>query len=802
MAPLAVAAWLAVLALVWAGGAPVAAWLFPGFPDRGVALGLPVGLVVFGLATFWAGHLSLAWAPAAGLGAVLAAGVAVRRREPRTARGDWRRPLAAFSLAFGAALALRFVDPGIAPTGGEAFFDFGLVRSLLETGALPPEDHWFAGEPVRYYYGGHLLVAGLAGLSGAAPAVAYNLGVATAFAVLATAVYGLAGALVPDRPGLAGGLGVAFAALGGHLATPARALLGVVPESVAAPALPVYVGYRTTPAEGLAAARRIATGWYDYWPARHVIPGHPTAFPMWTFVNGDLRPHMVGAGALVLGAALCLAYYRTPATDRRRRGLLLFGAVPAVAGLLVVVDTWAAPTVLGLAWVTAVHAPGSPLPVLPGLSRTGGGSAGGWVRALGRELRRTLAATVTVAAAAGLAAAVAAPFLSVPPPVNRGVGAVTDPDGLAVLVLAYGGFLAAFALAGLRSLRGRTLPVCRTATLSLALGGIAVVAALAAADLAPLAVFGVPLAVGWGWLRRRRSGGGPVQGSEPPDGAAAGTPDPRGFAAVLVVAGAGLALVTAFVYARVWPFDPGAPRWNTAYKAGFYVWLLWGAAAGAALARVLRGRPAGPDGGPETGDADPDDRGPSRVAAAAAAALLVCVLAFPTFALVAHFDDPGEHPGPAFTLDGRAYAEAERPAEAAAADWLADRPGRPTVVERPGTSPYQWRNVPSTLSGLPTVAGWNHEAGYHGLDPYLRRVGDVRRIYEGNRSTACRLLSAYGVDYVYVGPAERAGYDLADPARIPGVERAHATANATVYRVDDPCGRSTGARAGGRPAGG
>lgn len=765
MALVQVLAWLGVLGVLWAGAIPAVAAVVPEWPDRGVALALPAGLLVFGVVVFWVGHVSMTVAVPLGALAVFGMGLVGRRAGGRIPRSALRWPLAVFLAAFGLLIAVRFVDPAVTPSGGEKFLDFGLLQSVLRAGRLPPEDPWFAGRPVRYYYGGYLLVGGLTRLSGVDPAVAYNLAVATAYATLATAVYGVAGATVPEHPRTAGWLGTGFVAAAGHLATPGRALLGLLPRSLAEHARPLYLGYRTTPAEGLDLARRVTTGWYSYWNARHVVPGVPTAFPMWTFVNGDLRPHMIGAPFLVLVVAVCLAIYRTPPDHERRRRLLAFGVAPVVAGVVLVTNSWDFPTALGLVWLTLVHAPGRPTALLWATPPTP--DPPGIAARVARELRRVVEAAAVTAVVALLALAVAAPFFLVPAPVNRGIGIVPDRMGIWQMVLVYGGFLVPFGLAlawRFGQLRGRSRAVPVAAGL--------VVVALSAFDLAAVAIVGLCLLAGWTTLSRRRSAGGAA------------------FDWVLLVAGAGLVVITELVYLRVWPYHPAVLRWNTAYKVSMQLWLVWGIGAGAALTRVLatvRERNA------------PDLRPAARATAVVAVVVLVGVAAFPTFALVAHFEDPGEHPAPAFTLDARRHAETNRSAEVAAADWLADRPGRATIASRPGTEPYQWRNVPSALTGVPTVVGWVHEAGYRGIETYRRRVRDVRRIYTGHPTRARLLAAAYDVEYVYLGPAERTEYRVRNPGRIPGVGVAYANARVVVYAVDACSGVSTTAA---HPAGG
>jgi uncharacterized membrane protein len=149
-------------------------------------------------------------------------------------------------------------------------------------------------------------------------------------------------------------------------------------------------------------------------------------------------------------------------------------------------------------------------------------------------------------------------------------------------------------------------------------------------------------------------------------------------------------------------------------------------------------------------------------------------------ALTAHFGSADDA-----TIDAFEYVHDERPGEAAAVEWLNDEPGQPHVVSAPGIDPYDWQNPASSLTGLPTVAGWVHEANYHSQSAWDQRVSDVGVIYETtDAASRSALLQKHDVRYVWVGPAERARYDRIRIDRIPGVEVAYEAPAVTVYRVD------------------
>ncbi|MBU1130113.1 hypothetical protein KKE45_02215, partial [Patescibacteria group bacterium] len=78
----------------------------------------------------------------------------------------------------------------------EKFMDWGFVNSILRTKFMPPQDMWFSGEPINYYYFGHLYFALLTKLSNINSAIAYNLSMATVCALTFVSTFSLTSNLV------------------------------------------------------------------------------------------------------------------------------------------------------------------------------------------------------------------------------------------------------------------------------------------------------------------------------------------------------------------------------------------------------------------------------------------------------------------------------------------------------------------------------------------------------------------------------------------------------------------------------
>ena len=756
--------WLVLYGVLAALGRPLAARLFSTLPGRGIGLSLPTALAVLGITVYWLGQLAFTLLTLAFAVAVLA-GLALLAALDRDALADRRLALAdgvrpgregraaaaVFVVAFALLLAVRAVDPAVYPVGGEKFLDFGLLKSLDRATRLPPQDMWFAGEPVAYYYGGHLLTATLADLTGTAPRYAYNLSLAGFYATLVTAAYGLAGAVARDRAGserLAGLAAAFFVGLASNLVTASRLVVGALPAPL-----------RADVAGVVAARTRYSTDavldgldTFSYWTASRVIPGTINEFPLFGWLNGDLHAHMMGTPFLLLGAALAFALYRTPAADLRRRRVLAFVAVPVLAGFQAVVDTWSFPSLFGLLFLALALGPGEPWSVLS--ARVARWRAARDADPATAELERLTGALVVAGAAGALGGLLALPFL-----LGAGGGRsvallpATERSSLPALLLVHGAFVATF----LAYLLDR-LSVDRVLAPLVGLVALGVLALTA--DLAVALVVGPLLVFGWAACRTDR---------------------PVGFETVLIVAGAGLVGLVELVYVRELA---GPLRMNTVFKTYAQVWVLWGVAAGVALPAFVRW---------PGGVSVPRPR-TRWLRAGLAVAVVLATVPYAGLALSAHFDGGAEP-----TLEATRFVDREHPEEARAIAYVDGLSGQPTLLSAPATSRYpgperdapappgmyDWQSSPAaSLTGVPTVAGWHHEVGYRGREPYLTRVRAVDDAYAGSPERTVDVLERHGVDYVWVGPAERERYGEVSFTDVSGVTPVFENEAVTIYRVD------------------
>ncbi|PSQ00594.1 hypothetical protein BRC94_05670 [Halobacteriales archaeon QS_5_70_17] len=797
-----VALWLAAFLGLFAGGLPVAAALCPRLVDRGAGVALPAALTVLGLVGWIAGRVAFglpaALAGLAVLGALAA--LALRRGVRLPERGVVLETALVFALAFLFLVGVRAVDPSVHATMGEKFLDFGLLKALLRSETVPPLDFWFAGEPVRYYYGGHMIAALVAELTFTEARFAYNLALAGFYGAFVTAAYGLTGSLgagIGASRTTAAALGAFFVGVASNLWTPLRLLGGVLP--------PPLVNWAAAAAgiRGFDAAGFDPVAEFTYWGASRVIDGTINEFPLFAFLNGDLHAHQMSPPFLLLAAALGYSYYRTPERERGRR-LLVLGAVVPVAALVAVINTWSFPTVLGVTGLAVAFAPADPLTLVGrGSDRTGS--------ALARELRRDAAALAVVAAVGALAVALSAPFwLSAAAGRSVALVAPGARSSLVGLLVVHGAFLAVL----VPYLFGHARAAVDRRTLGVAVGGTLLVGALAwLAALPAVALLGPVVAGAWALLRVAPAGGvagsrGPSPDSTvAPDGDCDHDPDRDrdydrgpGFPAVLAIGAAVLVVLVELLYVRE---EAGPGRMNTVFKTYAQVWALWAPAAGAALAGLVARESAASDrtSSATARSADAVTRagrvrsalGGVNLAAVGAVLLLASTSCYAGLAVADHFTAEGAYDADAAelyprtddpTLDALAFVDRYHADEAPAIRWLDAREGRPIVASAPGRDIYRWTSAEVTLTGLQGVVGWSHEIGYRGREAYATRAADVDRIFEGSPDERAALLRAYEVDYVYVGPRERERYGNVSFEDIRGVEPAFRSDAVVIYEVD------------------
>jgi YYY domain-containing protein len=751
---------------------------------------------------------------------LVAAAVVWRRRAAFLAdlRARWELLLfteALFTAGYVFFLGIRMANPDLwhPNFGGEKPMDFAYLNAVLKSTYFPPYDPWFAGGYINYYYFGQVLVATLIKLTGTVPAVAYNLAVALFFALLLSGSFSfvfnwlLATARKPADDGGSGPSPsrVAWATGGGLVTALLVCILGNLDGLVQ---LVENLGKASTVTlnsaiPGVAGLARAAAGLiavviggmplasFDFWRSTRVIgpedPGPITEFPYFTFLYGDLHAHLLALPLTILVLHLALGLVRGEGVGPLWRTLTQPSAVadPAAArgGLRTHLAAWlprlGAVARQEVVWLVALA--GLTIGLLRATNTwdfptylllfVGAGAVAEY-RAAGRlSLAVAIRAAALAAATFVVASLVIRPYLASYALFYTGVEPVRHHTSLVHYLTVLGLFL--FAVGSLLAyetwvVRRRLLPLVAVSALleqpgpaqgfwspaeaTLPRGGILAAGAaglwlFAAAVLAlgghvvPAVVVLLLGPVVWltPWHRQRAD-------------------------RLLLLGMIALALaLTAAVEFVALKGDIG--RMNTVFKFYLQAWVLLGLASAIGIVLLVR-RGWAARGHPRLLPASAGWRWWS----VAAGLLLLGCLIYPLLATPAKLALRFTPLPP--TLDGMAYMQTAvyhdrnqalpLNADYQALLWLQDNvPGSPVILEA-NTGLYKWGSRVSIYTGLPTVVGWDwHQRQQRGdFSPQVEeRVRDVQRMYETTQpAELLTLLRRYGVEYVYVGPLERAYY--------------------------------------------
>lgn len=806
--------WLLFIEIAALASLPWVTWVFRALPDYGYGLSKILGLSAVVLPTWmlvaWGGPTfseSLVWGVFASVIAVGAAISLFRWRtvvhEARARWATWVTIEAAFLLAFGLFLLLRYFNPDLwyDPQGGEKPMEMASLTAITRSTHLPPYDPWFSGGTMNYYYMGWFFMAVPIRALRLLPEYAFNLGVPTFAALGASVAASTISNLVSvsarargaaagggerrwRRPALFAGVFAAVLLIGiGNLdggAQMIQRLQSVNHWSFASrvPFVGGVVGFFGGGARWLFAGASLPP--FDWWRSSRVHFGtyDITEFPYWSLLFGDVHPHMMDVPFFGLVIALSAAYVLSVRAGLRAQAWVLVALIGLGVGVIRTLHTWDFATAALIGF---------------------GGIGAGQLLAKGRwQTRWWIAIAQAVTAAAVLVIAFIpynAHFETFDPGVIRAV-ATTKPHQY----FAQFGLFVAFALAFLAVRYHEELlarhrdhgrnPFLATVNGKLELGALVVFVTGLSAFTWMFGLTTIALGVLFElylfnllWMELR---------SERRD-------VPRMLATVMFALAFGIS-----VGVDVVTIKNDLERMNTVFKFYIQAWQLF--ALGSAFAAWYVGRALWEVRGWRIRPV----RKRATWALGTSAVIGVLLLGASVFVVSgtkvrqnARFAETGP------TLNGLAYLKqaeyrevpsAAHPEDATIIKLEDDEPlirwlranvhGSPVITEAVGDL-YHWTGRMSVNTGLPAVIGWDfhqtqQRAGY--VDLVDRRRFETAQFYtDGNQQTAEQYLLRYNVSYVIVGTEEHvhgtpAG--LAKIAKMPELTEVFRSGDNVIYHVD------------------
>ncbi|MBI5305401.1 MAG: hypothetical protein HY868_24945 [Chloroflexi bacterium] len=812
---LKVLSWWLLVELIGLAVLPVAFRFFRNLPDRGYAFIKPLGLLLIAY-PFWLLTTFGFLTNTRGVIAVVALLVALASwffvtRPPsekggqrsavggQSSLGDWLRANKSiviatelvFTVAFFSWAIVRAYMPEITAT--EKPMEFAFLNGVLQSETFPPRDPWLAGYAISYYYFGYIIVAILTMLSGVASSSAFNLAIALLFALAATGAFGLAYNLIQ------GSLEISDRRVP---QSPTSNLQSLV-SALFAPVFLVLIGNLQGFFESLHAlgvGSREFWMWFDvkglleapvtgtfapqdnwwWWRSSRVI--HDVAlgqtqevideFPQFSFLLGDMHPHVLALPFVLLALAVALNLirnskfgiqnsnpgFRIPNSELRIANFE-FLIYPLILGGLFFLNSWdilpygfilVAAFAVARYRVERAWNSGAMRDLIVFIVALFGASvlmylpfylgfqsqAGGILPVLFVKTRLHQYVLMFGLFVFLLVFLVVALMRE-----HRGI-ATRDWLNLAAPFLAA---LAAFPLA--IALIATTVFAISPAVRASVSAAVPDAGGLIAAYFGPLRnepwlfILFLILLPALGVLLRVRVFGG-ASDDQPETFAfdASGA-----FVVLLALTGFLLTFGVEFAYLR----DQFGTRMNTVFKFYFQAWTLFAIASAYAvfyLARVLNGV--------------------ARVAwVIGLTGLMLMSVVYPAFAI----SDRAEGFKKAPTLDGLAWIRATNPGDYAAMEWLNANAPRGAVIAEAVGGEYSYGNRISMATGLATPLGWaGHESQWRGNSQFFKddalgidRAGDLARLYQ-TLSTAetLTLLDKYAINFVVVGGQERAQYGL------------------------------------------
>ena len=782
--------WLITVELIGLAAFPLAFYLLPRLADRGFTLSKPLGILLVSY-LFWL--LGLAHIPTVQpiaialvlLMAALSVYIAYRNFDDLRdfVKREWRTIVIAeaiFLVFFISWTLFRSYDPFINHT--EQPMDLALLSASINSQVGHPEDPWLRGEPVSYYYFGYWMMGALSQISAIQSHISYNLAIALIPAMSAMGIFGIVFNMVrmdKARRKFAIIAGIAAALFLVVVSNLEGVLEFMRLNGMGSQGFYDWIRINDLPGPIVTPPQSWTPPdfWWWFHASRvintfdgvHFIDNTIQEFPFFSFLLGDMHPHVMSIPFIALFVGIALNIYRLPSDFwRKYRSVYPYAIVITAALVLGGIgfnNLWDMPTfaalLIGILALKAYRE--------------------------GSDIPQSIALAFFPVGLAILALAVLmySPYLlDINAGVN-GIGVVITHTRAVHMFIVWGLFLTAvtpFLLATFwqttvqRDWAAQTLTAGALAFAPWLLWTLAYLPSdgsieevigrfIGILPLTALVAIGVYNTL---YLARQENEGG------------------RLFATILAVLGLGLIIGSEFLFIR----DFFNNRGNTVFKLYYQAWILLAAASAFAVyywLSTIRGR---------TGWRATF----SYAWAAAFVLLLIGSLYYPLAAAKTKPDTP--YAGR--TLDGLSFVQQNRPAEYDAIAWLKQNaPPDAAIVEAVG----EWSDwgLVSRSTGLPTIVNWlGHQKQWRGgweifdadkpdvsralRDKYFDdRTAEVERIYTTlDPAEAQVILYKYDIDYVYIGQRERDKYGMEGIPKFDAIADAvfaDPNGEAIIYRV-------------------
>ncbi len=317
-------AWYLVLLITGWIAFPLAYRLLPALPDRGYALSRALGLLLWGYFFWLLASLHLTFNTPGGILwsaaflATLSLVIAWPRRHLLKRWVQNHKNLILWEeLVFLAAFALWVYIRGCVPeaVGTEKPMELAFINAILRSPTFPPHDPWLSGYAISYYYFGYVMVAMLASLLGISGTIAFNLGLSMVFALTVIGAFGIVYDLARPRNPTPALLGPLFVAITGNW----EGLLEIFhARGWFSPSFWQWLDIKDLVTPPQPPPTWAPQRFWWWWRASRVITDHNLLggiqevideFPFFSYLLGDLHPHVLAYPFALLAVGIALNLY-------------------------------------------------------------------------------------------------------------------------------------------------------------------------------------------------------------------------------------------------------------------------------------------------------------------------------------------------------------------------------------------------------------------------------------------------------------------------------------------------------------
>lgn len=789
--------WLLTVSAVGLAALPLLYVAFPSLLDRAFGFARPLGILVVGALVWMLSLLRIvpnvgwSWwliAVLIGVGGWCFIYIRCRVEFLRFVKRRWLHLLiteVVFLVFFLAFTLYRMNDPDISAT--EEPMDLTMLNAVMVDSYAPPDDLWLSDYPISYYYFGYWMFGGIAQMSGVAAEVAFNLSGALIAGMAAAGIYSLTTNLI-RRDGGSMGIGIASGFMACVLLLVTSNLNGMWEllslSGIGSDGFYNWLGIDGVDKNDPGGGWRPSGFWW-WWASSRVINTFDVSngsvqsldftiqeFPFFSFLLGDLHPHVMSIPFVLLGVSMISNVYFSPI--RWGFGWLLRNRVAALLLMLMLgasgfINAWDIALMVML-FMAAVYMKSY---------RENGYS-------VIRAVRVALAPSV-------LLLLFAAVFyfnyyfvtlrsqVQYPPivPVQYGTRPIHFLTVWAGLISFAFVFVAAYVgpnvMREFKRVRGFAdegrHPLLRLGLTPwvisiLITGGAYLLWALThyasgrfvdGTDIYMRLVVAGPLGLAFIGLFVTTYNRG-VRGAD------------DGVQLILLVAT--YAVLLLFGAELFFVHDFFGSRMNTVFKFYYQSWIVLSVVGGYGVFHWWR--------------VHPSFRGYKRVLSGVVASLAAMLFLMSLYYPVAASATKSAESGTRVTLDGLAFMDEQSPDVRDALIWIRDNVDEDEVLMEGVGGSYSEFGRYSGFTGAQSVIGWTgHENQWRGSNEFSsRRSLDVNSAYSGSDEDLSRTVELYGVDYIVVGPAERRKYTDLNETKFESIAgRAYENGQVTIYKL-------------------